>query len=199
MKKKFLIATLCAATALTCAIGFAACGGNDKPKDITGVTFEDKTVYYDGNEHAVTVSGTLPKNVSVSYTNNTGTNVGVYDATAILSGTGYNTLTLNAKLTIENDPSLLNITGVTFADKTVTYNGSEQSVTVSGTLPAGVTVSYTGNTGTNAGTYNATAVLSGEGYNSLTLTATLKINKAEITGVTFEGSTVTYDVSLNQI
>lgn len=199
MKKKILIATLGAAAALACAIGLAACGENNKPKDITGVTFEDKTVYYDGNEHSVTVTGTLPENVSVSYTNNTGTNVGVYNATAILSGTGYNTLTLNAKLTIENDPSLLTITGVTFADKTVTYNGSEHEITVTGTLPEGVSVSYTNNTGTNAGTYNATAVLSGEGYNPLTLTATLKIEKAEITGVTFSNNTVTYDGNEHEI
>ena len=73
------------------------------------------------------------------------------------------------------------ITGVTFDSATVEYDGAEKELTVSGTLPAGVTVAYTSNKGTNAGTYNATAVLSGEGYITKTLNATLEITKKNLT------------------
>ncbi|MDE6676101.1 MAG: hypothetical protein K2K12_00110, partial [Clostridia bacterium] len=81
-------------------------GGNTEPKlkEITGVTFEDKTVSYNGEEQSITVSGTVPEGVSVSYTGNKGTNPGVYNATASLSGEGYKSKTLTAKLTIEALP-----------------------------------------------------------------------------------------------
>lgn len=45
------------------------------------------------------------------------------------------------------------------------------------------------------GTYDATAVLSGEGYQTKTLTATLTITKAQFKGVSLNDKTVTYDVS----
>ena len=67
--------------------------------------------------------------------------------------------------------------GVKFESKTVTYNGEEQSI-VATNVPEGVTVTYDGNTGTNAGTYNATATFEGEGYKTKTLSATLTIEKA---------------------
>lgn len=75
------------------------------------------------------------------------------------------------------------ITGVTFRSNTYTYDGTQKALTVNGTLPTGVSVAYTGNVGTDAGTYSATAVLSGDGYTTLTLYATLTINKATITGI----------------
>ncbi|MCH5152065.1 MAG: DUF5050 domain-containing protein [Clostridiales bacterium] len=158
-------------------------------KTITGVTFDNLTVTYDGEEHEITVSGTIPEDVTVQYVNNKGTKVGVYNATATLSGEGYNTLTLTAKLTINK----ATITGVTFSSLTVTYDGNEHEITVSGTIPEGVSVSYESNKGTNAGTYNATATLSGECYNTLTLEAKLIINKAQIEGVTLSDNRVEYD------
>ncbi|MDE6059067.1 MAG: hypothetical protein K2G44_03400, partial [Clostridia bacterium] len=85
MKKKLLSIFVAVLLCLSTLGLFMACGGSTE-KDITGVTFEDKTVIYDGAEHEITVSGTLPEGVSVSYTGNKGTNVGVYNATATLSG-----------------------------------------------------------------------------------------------------------------
>ncbi len=203
MKK--LLAGLSLLFALVAACGLAACGEKPEPKpepkpeetlaDITGVTFTDMTVPYDGNEHEITVSGTIPAGVSVAYTNNKGTEAGEYNATATLTGTGYKTLTLTAKLTIEGRT----ITGVTFTDKRVTYNGSVQEITVSDALPDGVTVVYTNNKGTDVGEYNATATLTGKGYNPLTLKAKLTIDKADITGVEFESMSVPYDGSAHFI
>ncbi len=85
------------------------------------------------------------------------------------------------------------IEGVVFEDVTFVYDGTEKSVTASN-IPAGVTCTYSGNKGTDAGTYTATAHLTGEGYEPLDLQATLTIEKADITGVTLEqdGETV-YD------
>lgn len=78
-------------------------GSNDKTdpslKDFKGITFNDLTVEFDGKEHEITCDG-VPDEASVSYNNNKATDVGVYEATAEITQSGYNTLKLNAKLTI---------------------------------------------------------------------------------------------------
>ncbi|MCH5152504.1 MAG: DUF5050 domain-containing protein [Clostridiales bacterium] len=182
-------------TVVLAAALLAACATNEPPvtpkKDITGVTFENATVNYDGNEHEITVSGTIPEGVNVSYTNNKGTDTGTYNATATLSGEEYNTLTLNATLKIVGT----DITGITFQDATFPYDKQEHSISISGELPDGVTVVYQNNKATDYGVHTATATLSGKGYNTLTLTATLTIEAKDITGVTFANRTVTYNGS----
>lgn len=95
-------------------------------------------------------------------------------------------------------PAPKEITGVTLSDRTVPYNRAEQSLTVAGELPEGVscTYAYNGNAATGAtlpGTYTVTATLSGEGYATKTLTATLTIEPLTITGVTLSNDTVAYD------
>lgn len=92
-------------------------------------------------------------------------------------------------------PQKTDITGVSFEGNEVTYNGTSHTIRISGTVPAGVSIVYTGNTATDAGTYTATATLSGEGYNTLTLTATLKIKRAVISGITFTDKIVSADGS----
>ena len=54
--------------------------------DMSGVTFDNKTAKYNGSEIEITITGTLPHNVSVEYENNTLTNVGSTLATAKFSG-----------------------------------------------------------------------------------------------------------------
>ena len=58
---------------------------------------------------------------------------------------------------------------------------------------------YANNTGTNAGEYNASVVLSNPNYNTKTLTAKLTINKAEFTGIKFESKTCNYTGSEIQL
>ena len=72
------------------------------------------------------------------------------------------------------------LTDVSLDNATYTYDGTEKSLAVTGNLPTGAKVEYTNEKATNAGTYNATAKITCEGYNDLTLKATLKINPAEI-------------------
>ncbi len=142
---------------------------------ITGVVFEDQSFDYDGQSHSIYVSG-VPAGASVTYTNNDKTSVGVYAVTARINGSNYLTLTKTAAMTIVGKQ----ITGVTFEDKTFEYDGESHSIYVSGELPAGVTVNYTNNGKIDAGTYQVTARLTGEGYNPLELKANLIITSVEL-------------------
>lgn len=150
-------------------------------KDITGISFSNLEVTYDGEEHSLAVSGTLPEGVSVTYNNNKATDAGTYNATATLSGEGYKTATLSATLVIKK----ATVTGITFSDKTVTEDGTEHSVLVEGTLPTGVTVTYENNKGSRQGTYQATATVTGANYEELVLHAVLKI-KPDLTRLAAE-------------
>ena len=93
----------------------------------------------------------------------------------------------------EENPPLQTFTGITFTNKTVTYDGTEHTISIAGTLPDGAKTEYANNAATNAGTYKAKATVSKEGYQTLELTATLTIEKAAFTGITLESKTVIYD------
>ena len=77
----------------------------------TGYTYESKSVKYDGAEHIndIQLVGTLPQGTTTSETvknskNETVTSaieVGTYTYTCVISNSNYNTLTLNATLTIK--------------------------------------------------------------------------------------------------
>lgn len=161
--------------------------------DMSNISFADKTITFDGNEHKVTITGTLPEGVTVSYTNNKGTSAGTYNATAIFAGdtTNYNaienmtaTLVINAKELSEDD-----LTGITFDDKSVDYNGENHSIVVTNIDTELYDIIYTYNDEEvngvkNAGTYNVEAIITSKDSNykgSVTLTATLTINKANVT------------------
>ncbi|WP_164515300.1 MBG domain-containing protein [Flavobacterium ustbae] len=77
--------------------------------------------------------------------------------------------------------------------QTYTYDGSEKYLNVTG-LPAGATVSYEGNGQINAGEYVVTANISGgQYYNDSTISNTLKINKKNLSGISFNQKNFTYD------
>jgi len=69
--------------------------------------------------------------------------------------------------------------GITFESQTVAYDGEPHSLAISGTLPDGVTVSYTGNGQTEVGEYTVTAtftIADPANYEAIpALTATLTI------------------------
>ena len=167
--------------------------------DMSGITFNNVTVTYDGNEHEAVLEGTLPSGVTVSYTSNKGTNAGTYNAVATFTydTANYNVVQdMNATLTINK--ATHDMSGITFEDVTVTYDGQEHEVVLDGILPSGVEVTYTTNKGTNAGTYNAVATFTYDTVNYNVIenkTATLTINKAthNMSGISFNDVTVTYD------
>lgn len=83
--------------------------------------------------------------------------------------------------------------GIVFEDTVVTYDGKPHTIVVSN-LPDGATVTYLDELQyTNAGEYEIKAVVKKDGYNDLSICATLTINKAKIEGVTFESKTVEWD------
>ena len=65
---------------------------------------------------------------------------------------------------------------IVFSSQTIDYDGQEHAILVRN-LPEGATVEYQNNIGTNAGTYNASATITLDGQEPMTLTATLVINK----------------------
>lgn len=93
------------------------------------------------------------------------------------------------------DPCLP-INGVTFSNETYDYDGTQKTLAVVGVLPEGVTVEYYNNKAIDAGVYSAKATLSGNGYETTILNATLIINKIDYdtSGTTWDyGQAFTYD------
>ncbi|HEY9060186.1 MAG TPA: S-layer homology domain-containing protein [Pseudobacteroides sp.] len=95
-----------------------------------------------------------------------------------LSGEKADNYTVNVSAITTADINKVSMEGISFDHYTVTYDGTEKRIIVAGELPDGASVIYTGNIGTNAGIYNATAIVSGgTNYNDMILNATLTINK----------------------
>lgn len=162
--------------------------------EITTAKFESVTVEWNGQQKSITVTG-LPEGVTVEYTNNVGTEVGTYDATAVLSGEGYQTKTLTATLTITK----AQFKGVSLNDKTVTYDGKSKGLVIEGALPAGTLISYSYGgqsvaSVTEVGEYDVVATLKRENYEDKQLTAKLTIAKALFSNeLTFESKTVMHE------
>ena len=77
-----------------------------------------------------------------------------------------------------------------------TYDGAAHSVEVIGDMPANAVVTYLGgNSFVNAGTYDVTAIVSCEGYVTVKLYTTVKIERAvyDMSGVKFEAKEYVYD------
>lgn len=79
------------------------CSWEIKKANLTNIAFENYETTYTGGYFEILISGDIPSGVVVSYVNNRGREVGEYVAQAILSGKNYETLILNAKLTISQD------------------------------------------------------------------------------------------------
>lgn len=93
-----------------------------------------------------------------------------------------------------SDPAKLDFTGVSFESATYTYDGNPHILAEVSGAPENTTITYTGrNQYTDAGSYTATAKLVKDGYNDKTLSATLTINKASLTGFSYESKSVKYD------
>lgn len=123
-----------------------------------------------------------------AYTAEVPVNAGSYVVRVTIAETDeYAVLTGTAEFTIAK--AKYDMSGVTFEDKTVSYSGEAQTIEISGTLPAGVTVTYTyakdGETvdgAVEAGEYTVTAVFTGDAANYEpipSMTATLIIEKEE--------------------
>ena len=77
-----------------------------------------------------------------------------------------------------------------------TYDGTEHVVEIEGELPANATVTYPGgNSFVNAGTYDVTAVVTCNGYETARVTTKVTVERAkyDMSGVTFESKEVGYN------
>lgn len=91
------------------------------------------------------------------------------------------------------------IEGVEFKGASVDYDGQPHQIEVSG-LPEGASVTYKANKATDAGTYEAEAVVKKAGYADLKLTAKLTINKIDLPdNLVFNGAEVVYDGKSHKI
>lgn len=105
-----------------------------------------------------------------------------------LFGKNYEITFISGKLEIKP----LNITGVIFENMSVVYDGEEHTIEVSG-LTSAMSVSYINNSATNAGIYNAEAVISKENHSTLRLYATLTIEGLDFEGLAMDNKTVIYN------
>lgn len=95
-----------------------------------------------------------------------------------------------------SEQTKLDFTGVYFDSASYTYDGNPHILAEVRGAPENTIITYTGRQEyTDAGTYDATAKLVKEGYNDKTLSATLTINKATLTGYTYDSKIVIYDGS----
>lgn len=83
---------------------------------------------------------------------------------------------------------------VKLVGKTVTYDGTEQELELSGKLPKGAKVTYENNGQVNAGEYVVKVTVTCDGYETKTYTAKLKIDKADfkMDGIEFNGKRFFY-------
>lgn len=150
---------------------FVSCQSNPVENEFDGVSFSNVSVVYDGNVHKVEITGSLPDGATVTYQNNEGINAGVYNATATVQKEGYKTIVLKATLTI----SKATFSGITLESDTVFYDGEKHSLQIVGDLPSGTVVTYQNNNQSERGEYEVIATITNENYESLVLSATLRI------------------------
>ena len=143
MRKCFwiIIVVLCCALVMV----VAACGkkDNNTPTDSThtdntstdntqpavqlanfvNIAFADQTVEYDGDVHTLLAEG-VPEGASVTYSNNSGSAVGTYEASVNITKDGYNPLTLRAVLqvTVPSAQSVITARAAANEDTTNNYN-----------------------------------------------------------------------------
>ena len=131
--------------------------------DMSGISLSDATVTYNGTAQNLAIAGELPEGVKVSYGAGF-TEAGVYTVTATFTGNkNYEAIEpMTATLTIEK--AVYDMSGISFADKTLIYRGIAQSIKIDGTLPLGVRVSYNGSY-TEVGEYTVTASFMGDANN----------------------------------
>ena len=159
----------------------------------SNIVFESRTFTYDGLTHYLEATS-VPREFVVTYTNNDKVDAGVYEVTAHFQCTtgNYNSIPdKTATLTITQADYYYHfyLNGETFF-----YDGEPHSLSISATLPEGMTVSYTNNGKTEPGVYEVTAHFESTGNYKAPddLTAYMVISKALIP-FTLSSQTVVYD------
>ena len=155
------------------------------------ITISTEDIVYDGSPVAegvdFTVDGadgvTLPYSYKTvggdDFTAGLPTNAGKYTISACALNGEKQFISIVFDITIAK--ATYDMSGITFADGNFTYDREAHSIAISGTLPAGVSVSYDVSYKVNAGEYTVTATFTGDSanYNAIpAMTAKLTIAKA---------------------
>lgn len=174
---------------------------NSDDYDLKEVIFESKTVSYDGQPHTIFATN-VPDGIKVDYFNNTGTDVGTYNAIArftskdgrIIYKEKYATLTV----TDDGKNSEVDFSKLSMDNVTAKYDGSRHSVKLkdASLIPYGFVARYSNNDQINAGKYVARCDIVNRKTNAIhySLYSNIIISKAEydMTGVTFPSQTFPY-------
>ncbi len=165
--------------------------------DLSNISFDDVSYIYDGLSKYNHINGTLPSGVTVSYVGDGVKDVGTYEVKALFSGDTKNyELMSDLSSTLTITKATYDLSNITFLDQIVTYDGLSKNINIKGILPAGVSVTYTGNGNKQVGSYEVKAIFSGDTKNyelMPELTAQLTIIESAFVGVSIENKTVTYD------
>ena len=168
-----------------------------EPSPLNEVTFDDASFVYNGSEHRLEVKN-LPEGASVDYsisseagTQNGAINAGVYTVTANLSSefeTCPNT-ELTATLTILKAEAIITAD----ATQTFTYDGTQKQI-IASLNHSETELSYSPQQAfTEPGTYQViVSSAETENYLATSKTVTVIIEKAEITGVSFESNSESF-------
>ena len=98
----------------------------------------------------------------------------------------------------KDENELLKFENILFENKTFEYDEKLKKLEVTG-LPTGASVEYETNEAVDVGTYNAKAIVSKKGYETLTLTATLTITEGNLKGITFDDEVFAYDGTVKKL
>ncbi|MBO4534703.1 MAG: hypothetical protein J5755_02060, partial [Clostridia bacterium] len=162
------------------------------------IVFEDGEFTYDGQPKSLAIGTALNDEIQVSYLGNGQVGAGTYQVTAQFQVSANYEAIADMTATLKINKAVYDMSGVSFPNVTVTYDGKEHVALIAGNLPNGVTVSYADNKLTQAGTIVATASFTGDAVNYEPIpskSAVITINKAtyDMSGVTFESVTAVYD------
>lgn len=179
-------------TSKSMTLTITVCKINVKDVKLSGLTVD-----YDGNPHGLSLSN-LPQHVTYSVTKNDYVDAGTYTITFTIqpensnySLFGRDSMELSATLVINKID--YDLTGIIFEDKTVIYNATAQTISMTGTLPQGLTVEDT-NTAINVGDHTITLRFINSSSNHNTpdnMTATLTIS-AKVLTISLSEANFTY-------
>lgn len=140
------------------------------------------------------IQGSLYDTLEITLVKAPGLDAGQYPITIQVTHPYYEIVLISGTYTIIGQE--IDISGITFTSKTVTYDGSVHEIFIQGELPYGIlSVEYTNHQGEDVGSYYAIAhFVVEQGFNPIdNLLAELTITPAIIDGITFTGINVTYD------
>ncbi len=171
--------------------------------DESKIVFEDATYVFDDEYHSLEVARPYPEGiVDVTYSDANFYDVGTYEVTAYFEVDRNHAPVDPKTATLTILPYEVDMSGVVFEDKTVTFDGDFHSI-YADNLPEGVEVEYENNYKKDAGVYTVTANFIAP-LNAAPIdpmTATLTIDKApfDVSSLSFPDQEARYDGQIHPI